>query len=132
MSSSSSQLHGQSRRTLGVRPAITLLGLAAFASACSTMPSNTDELCQKIADFVNASAPRDFHTVRLRTDWGGVFTKSDDPNEDLIAAKSCQHDAYDAGKTLCGYLLENSSTEFGAVNYRRALACIGVASSGVS
>jgi hypothetical protein len=115
-----------------LRYSFTLVGLAVFASACSVTPSKTDELCQKIADFANASASGEFHTVRLTTDWGGVFTKSDDPNDVLIAAKSCQHDEDDAGKALCGYLVENSSTEFAGINYRRALSCVRVASSGLS
>jgi hypothetical protein len=106
--------------------------LALLASACETTRPEPDELCGELAAFAEASFSQGPHTVRLATDWGGVFSKSDGPNEDLMYAKACQHDSYEPGKKLCAYLLDNTSTEFAAFNYRRALSCIGIAVHGTS
>ena len=59
------------------------------------------------------------------------FLKSDAPDEQLFYAKSCEHDS-EPGKALCAYLLENSSTEFAAINYGRALRCLGQSAPGLS
>jgi len=106
---------------------VSILGLGALQCSCAVTPTETDELCHQIARFANyspTSAPR---TVVLTTDWGGVFSSSD-----VMAEKACLHDTDKPGKTLCAYLLSNTSIEFAAVNYRRALACIGKASPGLS
>jgi hypothetical protein len=66
------------------------------------------------------------------TDWGGSYHKSEDPNNDIFSAKDCMHDAFEPGRELCSYLLENTSTEFAAINYRRALRCIGIKVEGKS
>jgi hypothetical protein len=55
------------------RHTLTLFGFAVLVSSCSTLPSETDELCRRIADFANASPAGELHTVRLTTDWGGEF-----------------------------------------------------------
>jgi hypothetical protein len=88
-------------------------------------------MCPAIAAFANASDAI-VHSVRLTTDWGGVYTKSEDPDEWVMAAKSCEHGGFKPGKALCGYLLEETSTEFPAINYRRALRCLNVEVSGRS
>jgi hypothetical protein len=58
--------------------------------------------------------------VELSTDWGGVFSNE----KGVIAEKACKHDESTSGKRLCQYLMEDTSTEFAAVNFRRALSCL--------
>jgi hypothetical protein len=107
-----------------------LIGTLLSLSACANTLNERDDMCPAIAVFANAaSADRD-NSVRLMTDWGGVYYKSEDPKEQVFYAKNCMHDAFEPGKELCKYLLENTSTEFPAMNYRRALECIGVKSRG--
>jgi hypothetical protein len=106
---------------------VSIVGLGASQGSCAVTPTEPDELCRQIAQFANDSPTSTPRTVRLTTDWGGVFSRSD-----VIAEKACLHDTDKPGKALCAYLLENTSTEFATVNYRRALACIGKASPGLS
>jgi hypothetical protein len=99
---------------------------------CASIGEEPDDMCAEIAAFANASGDRTKRSVRLATDWGGVYTPKQDPDEFVMAAKDCAHDGYEAGKALCAYLLKNTSTEFPGINHRRALACIGRRIPGVS
>jgi hypothetical protein len=110
---------------------LILVGTALTLSACASPQGEVDGMCSAIASFANAS-DASTHSVRLTTDWGGVYTKSEDPDEWVMAAKSCEHDDFKPGQSLCGYLLEDTSTEFPSINYRRALRCLGVSVSGRS
>jgi hypothetical protein len=111
---------------------IAIVWLAAVSVSCAIPPREPDELCDKMEAFANAATTSEDHTVRLTTDWGGVFTKSEGTNEEFMYAKSCEHYGYEPGRTLCAYLLESTSTEFGGINARRALRCIGVEAPGRS
>jgi len=111
---------------------LTLIGLALVLGACAGAPQEKDEMCPAIAAFASASVDGGSHSVRLMTDWGGSYHKSEDPNEEVFFAKDCVHDSFEPGKKLCNYLLEETSTEFPAINYRRALRCIGIKASGLS
>jgi hypothetical protein len=106
---------------------VSVLGIVSLQCSCASTPPNADSLCSEIARFANASPLNTPRTVRLTTDWGGVFS-----SEEVMAEKACHHHADKAGKSLCAYLLKNTSTEFAAINYRRALACIGKESPGLS
>ncbi len=59
--------------------------------------------------------------MQFTTDWGGVFSSE----KDVFAEKRCEHEGAEPAKILCGYLMENTSTEFAALNINRALRCIG-------
>jgi len=96
-------------------------------ASCATPLSDADGMCPAIARFANASPVGASRTVSLTIDWGGVFSSSD-----VMFEKSCLRGSDRAEKALCSYPLENTSTEFAAVNYRRALSCIGQGSEGVS
>lgn len=78
-------------------------------------------MCVEIARFANASAGGTMHEVEFTTDWGGQFSKE----QNVLAEKHCEHGGFEAGKQLCGYLMENTPTEFAAININRALDCIG-------
>jgi len=106
---------------------VSILGLVALQCSCATTTTESDELCRQIARFANYSPTGAPRTVRLTTDWGGVFSSTN-----VMAEKACLHGADKAGKALCAYLLNDTSTEFAAVNYRRALTCIGRESPGLS
>ena len=111
---------------------IMLVGVAFALNACASTRPEVDPMCPAIAAFANASVGAGVHSVQLTTDWGGVYTKSEDPGEQLMAAKGCEHGGYEPGRVLCEYLLDGTSTEFSGMNYRRALRCIGVRISGSS
>lgn len=109
---------------------IATVCLAAILASCATAQKEPDELCPTIAAFANAPSDGGNHTVRLTTDWGGLFAEPNGAGEQPMYAKSCEHNGYEPGRTLCAYLLENTSTEFAGINARRALRCIGVRASG--
>jgi hypothetical protein len=108
-----------------------LISILMVLSACAGTKREIDGMCPAIVAFADA-ADSSLHSVRLTTDWGGVYTKSEDPGELILAAKECHHDGFEPGRALCGYLLEETSTEFPAANYRRALRCLGLKVSGLS
>src|SRR4051794_4132880 len=110
---------------------LALMGTSLALGACASTRNEPDETCRAIAAFANAAEDVG-HSVRLMTDWGGSYHKSEDPNEQVFSAKDCVNDGFEPGKALCNYLLENTSTEFAAINYRRALECIGFESNGRS
>jgi hypothetical protein len=108
------------------------LALALALSACASTRSEVDAICPAIAAFANASTDATVHSVQLTTDWGGAYTKPENPDEWVMASKGCEHGGFEPGRVLCGYLLEETSTEFPGINYRRALRCIGIKMSGQS
>lgn len=112
------ELHRRSRWTVAVLS-------IALLSGCASLSPRRDPLCSEVATFANSVDDNDAHTVELLTDWGGVFS----PEQDVVFEKRCQHDQDAASKRLCGYLLENTSTEFATVNFRRALSCLGKSES---
>jgi hypothetical protein len=105
---------------------VLVVALALLFSSCTTPPRERDDLCDELARFANAPSSVERHPVRLKTDWRGGYLKSDEPGEELIAAKSCERGSDEPGKALCAYLIENSSSEFATINYRRVLECLGV------
>jgi hypothetical protein len=109
---------------------IILIGIlpALLQAGCAHKGGPSDDMCPAIAAFANAIADDQEHSVQLKTDWGGMYHKS----EELMFAKECEHGGFAPGKELCAYLLENTSTEFAASNYRRALECVGVKAQDLS
>jgi hypothetical protein len=103
--------------------ALAAIVATVLSAGCTTVSLGGDQLCSEIARFANSSDDSAVHTVELLTDWGGVF--SEDKN--TVFEKACKHDQYAPAKKLCDYLLENTSTEFATVNFRRALSCLGQA-----
>jgi hypothetical protein len=104
--------------------------LAALVAGCATPDADTgalpdDPLCADLAEFARAAA-RDggAREVAYATDWGGAWTE-----EEVMYAVDCQHDGYEPGRKLCGYLMENTSIEFPEGNVRAVLACFGEAAA---
>lgn len=100
----------------------TPISLFAFAmlAGCASLREH-DALCGEIVRFANTSIANDEHSVQFTTDWGGVFSTEND----VFAEKHCEHGESEPARKLCGYLMENTSTEFAALNINRALRCIG-------
>src|SRR5688572_2539059 len=125
----------RSTRTLDGMRCRALLSLAAVTVSligCASISEAPDDMCAEIATFANASVDGTERSVRLATDWGGLYTAKEDQDEVVTAAQNCAHDGYEAGKALCAYLLRNTSMEFPGINHRRALACIGRRIPGLS
>src|SRR5262245_54442260 len=87
-------------------------------------------MCAAVTQFANASTDAEAHSVVLTTDWGSQRLVE----KNLIFEKHCEHYGYEPGAQLCGYLMENTSTEFSTINFRRAMACLGadVSANGVN
>lgn len=117
---------------MGGRTTAGLLSCVIWLTGCVSVTDKPDDMCAAIAAFANASGEGPVHSVGLTTDWGGTFSPKDDPDSIVAAEKDCRHDKYAAGKALCAYLVEHTSTEFATANYRRALACIGYHVEGAS
>jgi hypothetical protein len=75
-----------------------------------------------MAAFANANDGT--HKVRLMTDWAAVFAP-EGPDGEPKYAKTCEHESYAPAKTLCDYLMDNTSIEFMGINARRAFRCMG-------
>lgn len=105
-----------------------IVALASLLSACALPPHERDTLCDELVRFADAAPSSvERQPVRLKTDWGGIYLKLDEePGEQVISVKSCQHGSDEPGKALCAYLIEHSATEFATLNYRRVLECLGV------
>jgi hypothetical protein len=100
-----------------------LLAAASVLISCSAARADPDALCDELTRFANASSAGS-RTVQLTTDWS-MRPDPDDPTQIVWGTKSCKHDNVHASRDLCQYLLENTSTEFAELNYRRALRCLG-------
>jgi hypothetical protein len=100
-----------------------LLAAASVLISCPIAQADPDALCDELTRFANASSAGS-RTVELTTDWS-IRPDPDDPTQLLWGTKSCKHDNLQASRDLCTYLLENTSTEFAEVNYRRVLRCLG-------
>ncbi|KFN41344.1 hypothetical protein [Arenimonas oryziterrae] len=83
-------------------------------TGCATLDRDNapDAICREIASFARAAADKSVHSVELVTDWP-------------TWSKTCTHDNYGPGMTLCDWLLKHSSTEFMYANINDALACLG-------
>jgi hypothetical protein len=116
-------LCGPSTSPLGGMRVLALSLLAGGLVSCAVTPRDHNELCDELARFGNVEAvnPR---TVRLTTDWS-LRPDPDNPGGFIWGTKTCTHENIQAGRNLCSYLLENTSTEFAELNYKRALRCIG-------
>ena len=109
---------------------LALVGIILMLNGCAISSAEVDTMCREIAAFANASGST-AHSVRLTT-WGGVYTEAELPDEWRTTAQDCEHDDYEPGKKLCGYLLEDTSLWFPITNYQRALRCLGFRASGRS
>lgn len=112
-----------------------LIATAVSLCGCATTADDDDgpdQLCPQLAAFANADETGAVHTVSLGNDWGGQFAPKENPDDWVMAYKTCEHDSYGPGKTLCEYLLNNTSTEFPAINLRNAMACFGMRARGLS
>lgn len=85
---------------------------AAVICGCSTVLSDRGEFCSEMARFANATPAGETRSVQLVTNWSEL-------------SKFCSDGGSEAGKTFCGWLLQNTSTEFQHYNIRRALMCLG-------
>lgn len=94
--------------------------MAFLLGGCASLAAEHDALCPEIARFANASADLEPHSVVLRTSWGRGL--NNDPEH--LYEIECSHSDYGPGRTLCRYLMENTSIEFPSYNFRRALACL--------
>jgi hypothetical protein len=110
-----------SRRVSAIMVAISTLCLFGCLSAAQ---EDRDTICSEIAAFANASTDLDVHVVELGNDWGCNFQKPENSEELWMACKTCTHGTYVPAEKLCGYLIKNTSTEFPAHNFSRALACL--------
>lgn len=99
--------------------------LAVTLVSCAGGPHERDDLCDELARFANAATGPFPRTVSLITDWA-LREDPDDPSQLVFGTKACTHGDVQAGRVLCSYLLENTSTEFAVVNFKRALRCLGM------
>ncbi len=72
-------------------------------------------MCVELERFARSVTDKLPHTVRLMTDWS--FPEP---------ARACRRDNHLPETALCEWLVENTSTEFMAINISRALGCMGL------
>ncbi len=90
-----------------------------LSTGCASTRLAHDPWCREIAAFANSIAPDETRAIELGTVWG-----SSEQFPRTLYSKQCGSDGYEPGRRLCAYLLENSSSEFADLNFRRSLACL--------
>lgn len=83
--------------------------------------AGADKLCGYLDAYLKTIGPDKSSTIELHTSWGSNFIGE---SEEAFAAKRCIRDESPLAKNLCNYLMENSSTEFSGVNFKRFLMCL--------
>jgi hypothetical protein len=104
----------------------TVLFATLVVGGCQTISTEEAALCSEIARFANSASDSTTHVVDLSTDWGGHFAEKK-PNEIVLLQKRCDDYGYAPGARLCGYLLQNTSTEFPDANVNSVMVCLGAA-----
>lgn len=94
---------------------LCVLPLTVMACTLGT-PRKADRLCEELAVFASSAVTEVSPPVVLRGGWGG--------GPDTLMTHDCTHHNSDSGKTLCAYLLPNSSWEFGSGNAINVAACM--------
>ena len=94
-----------------------LLLLLPLASCATGAPKEPDAMCAELAKFASAATTGESHSVVLRGGWGGDTPK-------ILMTHDCRDFGYEPGKSLCAYLVPNTSWEFGHYNARRAASCL--------
>lgn len=98
---------------------LALASCFLLSAGCASTRLAHDPWCLEIAAFANSVAPNETRAVELGNLWG-----SSEQFRDTLYSKQCGSDGYEPGRRLCAYLLENSSSEFADLNFRRSLACL--------
>lgn len=96
----------------------TQLALGAITLLAAFSASAEDDICREIAKFALATPQNTSHSVELQNDWGNL-------------SKYCGYNDYAPGKTFCGWLIHNTSTEFMHANVNDVLACISPDASAI-
>src|SRR5690349_4961845 len=104
--------------------AIAVLSIT-FLSGCTSLSGQRDPLCPEIARFANSVDDDDVHSVELRTFWGA----RPEGDEIVMGEKGCARNKLAPEIRLCDYLLNDTSTEFATINFRRALHCLNESES---
>jgi len=102
--------------TSALRKTSLVLGATMLCAAFSA--SADDDICSQIAKFALATSQTSSHSVELQNDWGNL-------------SKYCGYNDYAPGKVFCGWLIQNTSTEFMHANVNDALACISSDASAI-
>jgi hypothetical protein len=109
---------------------LILLGAFFGLTGCvASVPDEPDLMCPAIAAFANASKDSTIRSVELINDWSCNFYKGITESELDFGCKGCKHEDYVPAKELCSYLMENTSTEFSYVNFKRVLDCLNTANN---
>ena len=83
--------------------------------------AGSDDLCPHLKEFLNSVEVGQSASIELHTSWGANFKDND---EDVMAAKRCIHGDVPSAKKACEYLMNNTSTEFAGINFKRFLLCL--------
>ena len=93
---------------------MTSKALLALVLACAPLLAadadreRDDHLCAELSSFLASVKPEETRSFTLYTFWGARV----EGDQIVMGEKRCDHANYEAGKKLCEYLVENSSTEF--------------------
>jgi hypothetical protein len=91
------------------------IGCAALAGCVAPNPVIVDPLCKAIADFATSAPAAEVHVVDLT---GGRR------NTPPVPYHACRHRGFAPGQDLCGYLLAQTTWEFGAPYAGKAFSCL--------
>ena len=87
----------------------------------SAVVAENDELCSYLVNFLESVEVDQVASIELHTSWGKNFKGV---LKDVTGAKRCMHNDIPTAKDVCGYILENTSTEFAGLNFKRFLKCL--------
>lgn len=101
----------------GMKSRYGLATLLAFCAMQSALASGQESLCSQLRVFASAVPSAQERKVTLRGGWGGH-------SPGIVKTHTCEHAGDGPGRTLCAYLVQNTSWEHGQVNARRAAECV--------
>lgn len=87
----------------------------------SAVGAESDELCRYLINFLKSVEVDQVASIELHTSWGKNFKYE---LKDVVGAKRCVHNDALTAKSAFGYILENTSTEFAGLNFKRFLKCL--------
>lgn len=94
---------------------IRCLIYAAILMFSLAVVAESDELCPYLVNFLKSVAVHQVASIELHTSWGKNFKGE---LIDVTGAKRCVHNDIPKAKHACGYILDNTSTEFAGLMFK--------------
>jgi hypothetical protein len=100
------------RKEFDLHKAYVFTFIVIFLCASQNVSSENDTHCSLLFNFANSIQPNNKKSVKFSSVWSEM-------------KKSCDHNSYEPGKTLCSWMLNNYSGEYMEANVASVMSCLG-------